>query len=69
MINDQQVVREPQCDIEPKRKVSSIVQNKLFEFEDDTNMVYDNISYEGTSDIIMHNGKPKESWMLFPNKY
>ena len=33
MINDQQVVREPQCDIEPKRKVSNIIQNKLFEFE------------------------------------
>jgi hypothetical protein len=59
MSNEQSLIRDPQCDIEAKPRVSS----SLFDFEGETNITYNNIVYPNTAEVIMKNGKPKESWM------
>jgi hypothetical protein len=63
MSNEQDIIREPQCEIEYNPKtgssMSDFLQDRLFEFEGETNMTYTNIQYPNTAEILMKKGKPK----------
>lgn len=62
-MNSQDLIRDPQCDIEAKPKSVDFLQNKLFEFEGEMTD-YKNIKYPNTNlNIEFKNNKPKESWM------
>ena len=62
-MNSQDLIRDPQCDIEAKPKNVDFLQNKLFEFEGEVKD-YKNIKYPNTNlNIEFKKNKPKESWM------